>query len=175
MKGYETLLILTLFLLIENGCSQKEEQLNLLFFSELPTTVEDEVASFITKKIEKENKLQLEFYPFHHEKLTIELAGRNGDIFFVPQEDVKNLIDPVTFTILTEVINDTSFEGVSEQFKGKHPDTGELQVYAIPVGNDSLLMKEIGMTLQKPLAAFIPDYSEEKEEAIELLKYLVSN
>ncbi|MBT2755763.1 hypothetical protein J7E71_07370 [Mesobacillus foraminis] len=176
MKNVGLVLLVTLLMALATGCSQNEDKLNLLFFSELPTEVEDEVGSVITKKTGEDDKLQLEFYPFHHEKITIELAGRNGDIFFVPQEDVKNMIDPIAFTALTEMADDQLMNGVPlEEFKGKDPDTGEWQVYAVPVGNESLLIKEIGMTLQKPLAAFIPNYSEDKEEALELLKYLTNN
>ncbi|WP_121613637.1 hypothetical protein [Mesobacillus foraminis] len=176
MKNVGLVLLVTLLVALATGCSQNEDKLNLLFFSELPTEVEDEAESVITKKTGEEDKLQLEFYPFHHEKIAIELAGRNGDIFFVPQEDVKNMIDPIAFTALTEMADDQLMNGVPlEEFKGKDPDTGEWQVYAVPVGNESLLIKEIGMTLQKPLAAFIPNYSEDKEEALELLKYLTDN
>ncbi|MDG5472394.1 hypothetical protein P6709_11625 [Jeotgalibacillus sp. ET6] len=176
MKHVGLVLMLVLLTAFSSGCSQSNEKVQLLFFSEIPAGAEEEAQAIIEENTGEGTSSQLEFYPYHYEKIVIELAGRNGDLFFVPLKDVKYLIDPVAFTPLTEVAEASSLEeGALEELKGTDPDTDELHVYAVPVDNDSSFIKEMGWTLEEPLAAFIPAYSEEKEEALSLLKSLISS
>lgn len=158
MRNYRLLLLLAFVWITASGCSQEDDKVNILFFSELPADAERDIRSVIPEEAET---VQLAFYPFHHEKLMVELAGKTGDLFLVPQEEVANLIDPVAFTKLTDVAAEDSSV---DAFKREDPDTGDVHVYAIPISAGT----------EKPLAAFIPNYSEDKEKALAILKALAN-
>jgi ABC-type glycerol-3-phosphate transport system substrate-binding protein len=55
-----------------------------------------------------------------------------------------------------------------------NPDTSEIELYALPLGNDSYAISKLGVTSKQSLVAFVPNYSKKKEESIELIKYLIS-
>lgn len=160
--------------LFVSGCSQADDKITIFFFSELTPELENEVLSLVPDSVENKENVQLEFYPFYHEKLIVELAGKNGDVFFVPQGELTNLIDPVAFAELTETADQSHFStDAVERFKREDPATGERNVYALPVEDQSLLGEKLNGQLQEPLAVFIPDYAENKKESLEILSHLL--
>ena len=167
-----------IFFVILSGCQDEDEdkKMKLLFFGDLPSTVSKDIEKIIVDGVEgrKAEDYQLNLFPMSHEKLMVELAVNNGDIYFLREDVVKGLIDPIAFQPLDELVNqETSSNVAFKEYQAVHPDTDETHTYAVPVSNDSLLMKKLGIQLQTPLVAFIPAYSEKKEEAIKLLGYLI--
>lgn len=168
-------LSLIIFVVIANGCGQKDDdKMNLLFFSsELSPTLEDDIKSIVIDGLrdsEKE-KVQVEFYPVNIDKISIELVARNGDIYFIEKDTAINMVDGVSFYPLDKV-TENQMETVSDDYKSINPDTDETHVYAIPIDDNSLFMSKLGVKLNSPLVAFIPKYSEDKEESVDLLDYL---
>jgi len=174
MKHVLLSLFLIFFVVIANGCTQKDDdKMELLFFSsELSSTLEDDIKSIVADGLKDSEKIkkQVEFYPVNIDKISIELVGRNGDIYFIEEETAINMIDGVSFYPLDKVAENSELS-VLDDYKAVNSDTGETHVYAIPIGNNSLLINKLGIKLKSPLVALIPQYSENKEESIELLKY----
>lgn len=175
MKKALITLLLIILVNIASGCSQGEDdKIKLLFFSSGLPSVDEKITSIVAEGVKdsEEEDFQLEIYPMSIDKISIELAAGNGDIYFIEQDSAKYMVDPVGFIPLDEIGESQSFS-IIEEYKGVHPETGELHVYAVPIENGSLLMKKLELELEKPLVAFVPKYSKHKQVSLELLKYLV--
>ena len=168
-------------ILIMSGCSQEQEdnRLEILFFANLPTTLEEKLEMVIGDYTEntKEDYLQIELYPMSMEKLFIELTARSGDIYFVDQSYIHGIIDPLGLHELDEVVDELNIDGlILPEFKDVDPDTNETHIYAVPIDGNSLLMKELGIEKgeAESLGAIIPAYSDNIEESIKILKQLAT-
>lgn len=175
MKHVLLSLFLIIFVVIANGCAQKDDdKMELLFFiSELPSTFEDDIEAIVADGLKdgKKIKSQVKLYPVNIDKISIELVGRNGDIYFIDEETAVHMVDGVSFYTLDKVAENLGVS-IPDDYKAVNSDTGETNVYAIPIENNSLLINKLGINLKSPLVALIPKYSENKEESIELLKFL---
>ena len=175
MKNYYKVWILLLMIGMMTGCKQEAPSLTVLIFSDLPTTLDENLSILMKEQLGEESTLSLELYPVYLEKISAELAIKRGDIFIVPEDDIINMMDPVSFTPLTEVAEELSLNSnLLENLKGMNPDTSETELYALPLGNDSYAISKLGVTSKQSLVAFVPNYSQKKEESIELIKYLIS-
>lgn len=175
MKQILLSLLLIIFVVIANGCGQKDDdKMELLFFSsELSSSLEDDIKSIVIDglKDSQKEKVQVEFYPVNIDKISIELVARNGDIYFIDKDTAINMVDGVSFHPLDKVIENQK-NPVSDDYKAVNPDTDETHVYAIPIEDNSLFMSKLGVKLNSPLVALIPKYSGNKEESIDLLDFL---
>ncbi|MDC3415933.1 hypothetical protein [Aquibacillus salsiterrae] len=170
------LVLLLLMIISVTGCSSQagDDRVGLYFFADLPTTVSDDILSILEEGgIGQSETFELSILPMFHEKVYAELAAKNGDIYFIKQDSVKGIIDPIGFLPLDELVTDKTFSSTnSTDYQAVDPETKEERTYLIPVGNDSLLLRKLGLELNTPLAAFIPAYSENQDKALEILAYL---
>lgn len=173
------ILIIIVPIVIMSGCSQKQDddKMEILFFGNLPTTLKESLEIVIGDHMKNvaEDYLQIELYPMSMEKIFIELTARNGDIYFIEQSYIHGIIDPLGLYPLDEVVDELILDKfILPEYKGDHPDTNDTHVYAVPVNNDSLLMRELGMELEESetLVAIIPAYSDKIEDALKILKQL---
>lgn len=175
------IVLLIIVTVIISGCSQKQvdNKLEILFFGNFPTTLEDSLKTVIDNQTENltEDNLQIGLYPMSMEKIFIELTARNGDIYFVEQSYIHGLIDPLGLYPLDEVVDELHLdEFILSEFKGVHPKTNETHIYAVPIDNNSLLMRELGIEIgeSEKFGAIIPAYSNKIEESIKILKKLAT-
>lgn len=171
MKKIYLLVLFILIVVLVAGCSEKENKTELFFFADVHTSLSNDVENIIIEGIEGSTAedYKVSFFPMYHEKIYAELAGKFGDIYFIEQGAIEGIMDPVGFMPLDAIMDP---ETVNEEFKDIDPDTGETHTYVIPIEDDSRLLRELGFTLDKPLAAFVPNFSDSKKESIELLKFL---
>lgn len=168
-------------ILIISGCGQKQDdnKLEIIFFANLPTTLEDRLEEIIGEHLENtsEDYLQIELYPLSMEKLFIEMTARNGDIYFIDQSHAHGIIDSLGLYALDEVVDELILnELILPEFKDVHPETNETHTYAVPIDGHSLLMRELGIEIgeAEKLVAIIPAYSDKIEESIKILKQLAA-
>ncbi|MCT2537035.1 hypothetical protein NC661_18325 [Aquibacillus koreensis] len=171
MKRFGLLVLLLSLVLLVAACSEEENKTEISFFADFPTTVSEQVESIVVEGIEGSTAedFSIQFYPMYHEKIYAELAGKYGDIYIIRQGAIEGILDPVSFVPLDDVVPPDS---LSDEFTEPDPDTGEERTYVVPIENESRLLRELGVTLDTPLAAFIPGFSDSQEESVELLKYL---
>lgn len=171
MKKIYLKVLFILIIVLVTGCSEKENKTELFFFADLHTSLAEEVENTILEGVEGSTAedYKIRFLPMYHEKIYAELAGKYGDIYFIEQGAIEGILDPVGFMPLDDIMEPGT---VAEEFKDIDPDSGETHTYVIPIENNSILLRELGVTLDNPLAAFIPNFSDSKEESIELLNYL---
>ncbi|MRH42799.1 hypothetical protein GH741_08875 [Aquibacillus halophilus] len=172
MKRLSVRIILVLFVMIASGCSSEEDKTELFFFADFPTTITEDVKSILVEGIEGStaDDFEVSSLPMYHEKIYAELAGKHGDIYIIRQVAIEGIKDPIGFSKLDEIIDP---ELVTDEYKGVNPDTGDEHVYVVPIDNDSLLLRKLGVELDIQLAAFIPKFSDNQEESIRVLKYLL--
>jgi len=175
----KTHILMLLIILI--GCSGKieEDKVEILFFTSFPTTLIEDFEIVIAQHLDEleQDDVQVEIYPMSMEKIFVELTARNGDIYFVDQEYVHGLIDPIGLESLDEIVDQLGIEEqILDEYKDINPDTDQLSSYAIPITRHSSMMREIGIKLlpSEELGAFVPGYIEKKDFIHKLLKELAA-
>lgn len=165
----KTLLYSLVTIVILGGCSDQDEAVEWIFFSEITSDAGEEVEEKF-KDMEGDS-FTMHFYAAVYERLIGEIASHNGDILFVEAD----MLTPATFDIEGLLpLNSAVEKGkeIPEEYKGFDPDTGEKNIYALPIDENSVLLKHFGVSLDKPLVALVPIYSEQHEVSIEALKQL---
>ncbi|MCL7748252.1 hypothetical protein [Halalkalibacter alkaliphilus] len=174
MKVLGKILFFVFCLLMIVGCNNNDEKYTLLFFSEIPESAQDEIEAVVKEAINiEETDFELNMFPVTYERLVVEIAGHNGDILFLKEELMSAAYDPVGLIPLDEVIDQATFDQIPNDYKNVHDETGKTHVHALPIDNESPFLKRLGVTLDEPLVAIIPIYSENKAFSKELLRYII--
>ncbi|MFC0558297.1 hypothetical protein [Halalkalibacter alkalisediminis] len=176
MKGLLKFLIPIIFIVTIIGCSNNEDKIELLFFSEIQATMQEEIEDMISNAISVEkDEFIVNIHPVTYERLIVEIASHNGDLLFLDEELMSAAYDPDGLYRLDEALDDAWFALVPDKYKAIDSETGELHVYALPLNNESPFLQTLGVELEAPLVAIIPVYSDNKAFSIKLLKYIIEN
>lgn len=157
-------------ILILSGCSNKEDAISWMFFSELTneTGVELEELVMEHEMDVKEETFNLQFFSPIYERLIGEIAAHNGDIIFVEEE----LLTPATFDAEGLQSLDAAVEegkDIPDKFKLTNLESGEENVYALPIEKDSILLKNLDIDINKSIVALVPIYSDKHNVSIKAL------
>lgn len=166
--------MLTLFVLFTLvGCSN-EEGMNWLFFSQIPSEAEADVAAIVNEvnTSDSADALTIQLISPAYERLINEIASHHGDILFIDESMLyPAVLDPEGLVPLDEIAGE-EFATLPSDYKAVHPDTGEEHVYVLPIENDSRLLSELGIETTNKLLALIPIYSDYSKQSLEVLKKL---
>ncbi|KHF40225.1 hypothetical protein [Halalkalibacter okhensis] len=174
MKVLGKIIFLFTCLMMIIGCNSNEENYKVLFFSDMPESVHENIETLVNEAIDIERAdLELLMFPVTYERLVVEIAGHNGDLLFLKEELMSAAYDPVGLIPLDEVIDQATFDQIPNDYKNVHEETGKTHVHALPINNESPFLKRLGVTLDEPLVAIIPIYSENKAFSKELLRYII--
>ncbi|MFD2706708.1 hypothetical protein [Salibacterium lacus] len=104
-------------------------------------------------------------YPSLVEKFIVEVAGHKGDIFIVEEPMLKAALEPEGLHPLQELSEENGGTLGASAFR-KEEDT----LYAAVIREDAPLLQHVDVSLNKPLIAVIPVYSDQKEQSLDILK-----
>ncbi|ARK29547.1 hypothetical protein [Halalkalibacter krulwichiae] len=170
------LLLPIVFIVIISGCNNNEDTFDLLIFSEIQNSKVEEVERFVKKAdVFEEDKFTVQMHPVTYERLIVEIASHNGDLYLLDEELMSAAYDPIGLYPLDEALNEDWFLKTPREYKALNPEEGIESVYAFPLGNQSNLLNSLGVQLEKPLVAIIPIYSGNKAFSIELLQYIIES
>ncbi|GAA0349014.1 hypothetical protein [Bacillus horti] len=178
--------ILILLLASCGGRNGKAEQIDIMFLSEIPAQLERAMqekmiqrsTQVLGNEFEKEIKVQM--YPVSFEKVTIEIMAGDTDMYIVDQSLLPIVLDPYGLAPLNsllqaehseldqQAVEDVLDEGL-EPFILIDEDTGERNLYAIPIHQDSWLIQEFGIEPTEALAAVVIQRSQHIDEVIRIL------
>lgn len=155
-----TILITFSFLLA--GCSNDEEQVNLLFFTDIKETAEEELRTTVEGQLDDSisQSIDLEVYSPVYERLISEIAGHNGDVILIDPDMISPaVLDPEGLVELDDIVTER------KTYTATNPKTEEEHVYGITIN-----ASDGGSSHE--LVALIPIYSDYAKQAITVLEKL---
>jgi hypothetical protein len=176
MKEICKALIPIVFLVIISGCSNKEDKLELIFFSDLSSSKLEEIENIVQSAVAiDETEFEVNMYPVTYERLIVEIASHNGDILFLDEELMSAAYDTEGLHPLNEILNEDWISRIPSDYKEAHAETGETYVYALPLDNQSPFLQDLGVKLENPLVAIVPVYTKNKAFSTEVLQYIIKS
>ena len=176
MKGLLKFLIPIVFIVTIIGCSNNEDKIEVLFFSDIQATMQEEIENRISTAVSIENdEVVVNLHPVTYERLIVEIASHNGDLLFLDEELMSAAYDPDGLFPLDEALDEEWLASVPDKYKAINSETGEWHVHALPLNDEFPFLQTLGVELQNPLVAIIPVYTDNKAFSIELLKYIIEN
>ncbi|MGG1240432.1 lipoprotein YteS [Bacillus sonorensis] len=140
---------LTAVMMLLTSCGKADSaRTDVFIFSDASA----EISGNIEKAAGKQH-LSAKFFPASPEKLLVEIAAKEGDLYIVPEEMFKPFFDP---------------EGLRPL--GSHPGDGEPYTAAGSDGEKRL--NGYTFQLNTDMAAFIPIYAKKTDEAMDLIEAL---
>ncbi|UTR13597.1 hypothetical protein MM221_13310 [Salipaludibacillus sp. LMS25] len=137
-KQWLLLTVLALIWLIAACNEENDEALTIMMFSSLPHDFHDQMMMELEDIVNESGyHPNIKMFDASHEKLFIEMAAGDGDIYIVEESLADLMIDPVILEPLDKLID---FKDVSEEeqpfFKRMNETTGETHIYALPFGEN---------------------------------------
>ncbi|MFC0473299.1 hypothetical protein ACFFHM_23045 [Halalkalibacter kiskunsagensis] len=172
MKNVFRLLLLIVLIVMVSGCGNKEDKFEVFFFSDIPSSFAEGIENVIKEAVSVEEEFELFMFPVTYERLVVEIAAHNGDIFFLKEELMSAAYAPEGLVPLEKAVSEELFENTNE-YKDVNSETGETHLYAVRIDNSSPLLK--GIELQDPLVAIVPVYSDKEALSLELLQYIMKH
>lgn len=164
--------IMIFLVLVLQGCGDKEKPVELLFFTSIPVENNDEIQEKLSTFAEApSDNWKVQLYQPSFEKMLVEIAAHNGDVLFMSEELMSAAYDPQGLVPLNEILTEQDRVKLDESFIERDSDTTEEQIYAIPLSEEFLNKMEVNS--QTTILAFIPVYTEKKEQALEVLKTIM--
>ncbi|RXJ02078.1 hypothetical protein DS745_08285 [Anaerobacillus alkaliphilus] len=179
MKKVIRMLFTLSVLLLITSCGfktpEKNNNINVMFLSEIPKAYEESIVNLIsTPAIDEANlDLNLVLYPASHEKLTIEIVAKQTDIFVVDYSLRHILLDPYGLTPLDQFNELLPNNSLVEEFTLEDDASGQVHLYALPITNDSKFLEDLGLVVPSPMLAVIVSHSDHPEIALEILEKLL--
>jgi hypothetical protein len=172
MKNGLRLLMMIIVIIMISGCSNKEDKFEVFFFSDIPSSFSEGFGSVAKEAVSVEDdQFELFMFPVTYERLVVEIAAHNGDIFFLKEELMSAVFAPEGLVPLEDVVSEDLIER-DDDYRAVHPETGDTHLYAVRIDNNSPLLE--GIELQDPLVAIIPIYTDKEELSLELLQYIMT-
>ncbi|MCY7863426.1 lipoprotein YteS [Bacillus haynesii] len=163
MKNFAFSVLLFAAVLLLSSCGKDGSRgTDVLIFSDAPAEIKENVQ----RAAEKE-QLNIIVFPAAPEKLLVEIAAKEGDLFIVPEDMFKPFYDPEGL----QPLNVPSEEKEPYSAPGKN---GEVQLYAAVIGKGEKRLNGYTFQLNTDMAAFIPVYAKKTPEATELIEALRS-
>ncbi|MED3647531.1 hypothetical protein P4475_12140 [Halalkalibacterium halodurans] len=171
----------TLLLLTACGAEGRgdDSSLNVMFISEVPVHYEENFGPYLDEILSDSGldyesiEINVELFPVSHEKLTISIIEREVDIFIVDEGLRHILLDPYGLQPLDPLMERVTVD--VDEFIIQDEATGEFHLYAIPLNNDSSLVKDMGLILPTPMIGAITKDSPHTELALYLLQEFYGN
>lgn len=154
--------ILLTFSFLLAGCGDNEEQVTLLFFTDIEETAEEELITTVKSQLDDSlsQSIDLEVYSPVYERLISEIAGHNGDVILIDADMVTPaVLEPEGLVELDHIVTN------SQTYMATNPKTGEEHVYGITIN------ASVGSSSHE-LVALIPIYSDYAKQAITVLEKL---
>ncbi|MDQ0255901.1 hypothetical protein J2S74_003285 [Evansella vedderi] len=179
MKKFSFFLIYVLLFLLLHACGSQEVEddhsLNIMFISEVPVNFQESFGPYI-EEILSDSKLayedldiNVELFPVSHDKLTIEIVNRDVDIFIVDESLRHILLDPYGLQSLDPLLENLPESYPYEEFIMNDEETGEPHLYAIPLDNDSTLVRDLGLVLPSYMIGAITSVSSHRDIGMYIL------
>lgn len=176
MKGLFKFLIPIVFIVTISGCSNNEDKIEVLFFSEIQNTMKGEIENIISGAVSIEaDEFSVNLQPVTYERLIVEIASHNGDLLFIDEELMSAAYDPEGLYPLEEALNDELIASIPDRYRAIDTETGDIHVHALPLNNDSHFLRKLGVELENPLVAIIPVYTNDKAFSLELIRYIINS
>ncbi|WP_100406468.1 lipoprotein [Bacillus solitudinis] len=149
------------------------ETIKIAFYSGLSHDLADDIEVMVGNGLgEMVEEPTIELHPGMYERLIVDLATHEGDLLILREELMSMAFDSEGLIPLDAAIDEAFFSQISSRYKDVNEETGEQHVYAIPLENDSLFLRELGVELEEPLIAIVPIFSDYYDEAIEVIAHL---
>ncbi|ASB87848.1 lipoprotein YteS [Bacillus sonorensis] len=152
---------LTAVMMLLTSCGKADSaRTDVFIFSDASA----EISGNIEKAAGKQH-LSAKFFPASPEKLLVEIAAKEGDLYIVPEEMFKPFFDPEGLRPLG------SHPGDGEPYTAAGSD-GEKRVYAAVLNKGEKRLNGYTFQLNTDMAAFIPIYAKKTDEAMDLIEAL---
>ncbi|WP_112179990.1 MULTISPECIES: hypothetical protein [Paraliobacillus] len=161
MQIFKRWTILIAFSFLLAGCGDNEEQVDLLFFTDIEETEVEKLRTTVQGQLDDSlsQSIDLEVYSPVYERLISEIATHNGDVILVEADMISPaVLDPEGLVELDDIVTD------SQTYIATNPKTEEEHVYGITISASEYSSHE--------LVALIPIYSDYAKQAITVLEKL---
>ncbi|MEC1263089.1 lipoprotein YteS [Bacillus swezeyi] len=161
MKKLALPLLMAIAVLLLSSCGKGETAgTDVFVFSDANREVKENI-----EKAAGKERLNVTVYPASPEKLLVEIAAKEGDLFIVPEDMFEPFYDPEGLLPL-----EADQEGrKTYSAPGKN---GEKRLYAAVIKKGVKHLNGYTFTLNTDMAAFIPIYAKKTAEAMELIRLL---
>ncbi|KEZ49536.1 hypothetical protein [Metabacillus indicus] len=155
------ILLVMVFILLLAGCQQesKEDAVRILIFSDIHPAYQEEVEKELQQRA-ADSPLNVELHPLSKEKFAVLLAQQDGDLYMADTEYVKSLAGKSGLESLGKLAGASDVE---EYRNGQEHFGASLPSGLIPYNQN-----------QQTLAAFVPSFSDQKENSMEVLGKLLN-
>ncbi|KGA98851.1 hypothetical protein AJ85_09200 [Alkalihalobacillus alcalophilus ATCC 27647 = CGMCC 1.3604] len=159
--------------LVLSACSSgaNDEKLSIYFFGDVPRDREEQLHKMIENEIgEVEEEIHISIEPVQHERILVVIAAQEGDLYFIDQsKDV--FFDPVGLVPLDGLFSDDAREG-SRQYVAEDEETGEEQLFAVSINEQTRFIDELDIELSNAMFAFVDKRSTHIELSKKILEAL---
>ncbi|RKL66881.1 hypothetical protein CR203_13715 [Salipaludibacillus neizhouensis] len=177
MKKLMIILIFVGSAFLLSACGNEEEEFTVLFFTEeLNEKIdEEEIEKQILEQMPEidEENFSLVFHVSMLEKLFMEIAAHQGDLLIVDEHLLDAAANPDGIHQLDDIAPISIKGSMEEPYLQKNPETGEEELYVLPINNDTTVIQELGLELEHQVGGFIPVYADNEELSKKVLEFLV--
>jgi len=163
------LLTILAVLVVLSGCGEKEEAVEILFFSDITKETGLRLIDELENTYpEYDQKFNSKFNAAVYERLVGEIAAHNGDILIVEAD----MLTPATFDsegLMPFEISEEHKKEIPKQYSLMDEETGEENIYALPIDSNAALFRNLAIELEKPLVAMVPVYGEHLDLSMKLV------
>lgn len=177
MKKLNTLILFSLIFI--TACSTlgptNENSFKIMMISEVPINYQESFGYYVEELLEnrglddKELEIDVEIFPVSHDKLTIEIVNRDVDVFIVDETLKHILLDPYGLFPLDELKENIPENIDFEELILEDDSTGDYHLYAVPLANDSTLVRDMGLILPSKMLGAVTSTSAHQEIGVYLL------
>ncbi len=155
------------------GCGgNDEEALSIYMFGDVPRDQEDSIRALIEDELGKlGEELHISIESAQHERILVILAANEGDVYFINEQQAQVFFDPVGLTPLDDRFEAANIEG-SEAYTVVNEATGDEELLALPINEDTYFIDELQINLANDMVAFVDKRSEQIELSKDILKVL---
>lgn len=173
---YKLMLLISLPLLL-TACGNDEKGYEVLIFTEeiSSETTEEEITEVLVEMLPhlSEENFSVIFHLAVADKFFMEAAAQHGDLMIADEYMLEAVMDPEGLVPLEESITANAGDIPADPYQQAHPDTGEMHYYAVPLNQEMRIFKELEISMEEPVSAFIPAYSEHQELSSQVLEKIM--
>ncbi len=161
------------------SCNPERDEnspLSILFFADLPMDYTEKLEQYIESDVAGmvEAEVSFQAQPVFAEKLLLEMVAGEGDIYIVDETLVNTIFDPVGLVALDDLVDtEEEREAAKPYLDYADENATEKQLFAIPLDEESQLLKQLELDQPPNMIAVILKRSPHVDESLTILKSLM--
>lgn len=167
-------MLFILGVMLFSGCGNDNEEtqpLGIHLYANIPSSQGADFGEVLKQETEADIDLEVNVSPDVAEKLLVELAGRNGDIYIAKKTRLDNMLKQKGLVPLDSLFDGDVPEHL-QPYRLKSEDADEKRLVAIALTKDSTVFEKAGIELNGTWLAILPEFSENHDKALKVMALL---